>query len=93
MLFMTDLLYTYIYIDNLKRCILFPGIPVSSTNKTDRQETEILLKVALSTITLALIDSNCYIFMINLLLNMFISRFQCSITIKEPNTVVSEPCG
>jgi hypothetical protein len=92
MLFMTDLLYTYIYIDNLKRCILFysvalikwkannttlyhcnscefdhrswrgvpdttlcdkvcqwlaagrwfsPGIPVSSTNKTDRQEAEI----------------------------------------------------
>ena len=29
----------------------FPGIPVSSTNKTDRQNiTEILLKVALNTI-------------------------------------------
>ena len=66
-----------------------PGIPVSFTHKTDSQETEILLKVALSTITLTLINNNCYIFMINLLLNMFISRFQCSITIKEPNTVVS----
>jgi hypothetical protein len=31
----------------------FPGIPVSSANKTDRQDiTEILLKVALNTITL-----------------------------------------
>jgi hypothetical protein len=30
-----------------------PGIPVSSTNKTDRHDkTEILLKVALNTITL-----------------------------------------
>jgi len=34
----------------------FPGIPVSSTNKTDRHNiTEILLKVALNTITLMLI--------------------------------------
>jgi hypothetical protein len=32
-----------------------PGTPVSSTNKTDRHDkTEILLKVALSTITPAL---------------------------------------
>ena len=31
---------------------LSPGIPVSSTNKTDRHDiTEILLKVALNTIT------------------------------------------
>ena len=31
----------------------FPGIPVSFANKTDRQDiTEILLKVALNTITL-----------------------------------------
>jgi hypothetical protein len=37
-----------------------PGIPVSSTNKTDRHEiAEILLKVALSTITL---NPNCMTF-------------------------------
>ena len=39
-------------------CFLFlfsPGTPVSSTNKTDRHGiTEILLKVALNTITLTL---------------------------------------
>ena len=33
--------------------LLYPGIAVSSTNKTDRHDiTEILLKVALNTITL-----------------------------------------
>ena len=37
------------------------GIPVSSTNKTDRHNiAEILLKVALNTITLTLIGKNHY---------------------------------
>jgi hypothetical protein len=37
---------------------LSPGTPVSSTNKTDRNDTtEILLKVALNTITLTLTPS------------------------------------
>jgi hypothetical protein len=36
-------------------CGLFPGTPVSSTSKTDRHDIpEILLKVALNTITLTL---------------------------------------
>jgi hypothetical protein len=36
-------------------CWFSPGIPVSSTNKTDRNNiAEILLKVALNTITLTL---------------------------------------
>jgi hypothetical protein len=38
----------------------FPGTPVSSTNKFDRlDKTEILLKVALSTITLTLFYIGC----------------------------------
>ena len=45
----------------------FPGTPVSSTNKTDRHDiTEILLKVALNTITLTIHTStwlyNCPVF-------------------------------
>jgi len=36
----------------------FPDTPVSSTNKTDRHDiTEILLKVALNTITITIIIS------------------------------------
>ena len=38
-----------------------PGTPVSSTNKTDRHNiTEILLKVALNTITLTLYLRTCF---------------------------------
>jgi len=37
----------------MDRSVVFPGTPVSSTNKTDRHNiTEILLKVALNTINL-----------------------------------------
>ena len=37
------------------RSVVFSGTPVSSTNKTDRHDiTEVLLKVALNTITLFL---------------------------------------
>jgi hypothetical protein len=40
----------------------FPGTPVSSTNKTDRHEiTEILLKVALNTITITYFRSGAAI--------------------------------
>jgi len=43
--------------DLRKVCFLFPDIPVSATYKTDRQDiTEILLKMALHTITLTLIS-------------------------------------
>ena len=40
------------------RSVVFPGTPVSSTNKTDRHDiiTEILLKVALNTINLTLLS-------------------------------------
>jgi hypothetical protein len=41
---------------------LFPGTPVSSTNKTDRHEiTDILLKVALNTITITYFRSGAAI--------------------------------
>ena len=40
------------------RSVVFPGTPVSSTNKTDRHDiiTEILLKVTLNTLTLTLLS-------------------------------------
>jgi hypothetical protein len=35
------------FISDLQQVVVFPGIPVSSTNETDRHDiTEILLKVA-----------------------------------------------
>jgi hypothetical protein len=41
--------------------MVFMGTPVSSTNKTDRHDTdEILLKVALNTITLTLVLSTIH---------------------------------
>jgi hypothetical protein len=41
-----------IYIDNAMQFPVSPGTQISSTNKTDRHDiTEILVKVALSTIT------------------------------------------
>jgi hypothetical protein len=48
------LFYLIVIINKLaKGWWFFPGIPVSSTHKTDRHDiTEILLKVALNTITL-----------------------------------------
>jgi hypothetical protein len=46
-----DILLRHIIIDD--RSVVFPGIPVSPTNKTDRSHIpEILLKVALNSITL-----------------------------------------
>jgi hypothetical protein len=48
------LIFTFVHFDNILSA-LSPGTPVSSTNKTDRHETtEILLKVALNTITLVI---------------------------------------
>ena len=48
-----------------------PGTPVSSTNKTDHHDiTEILLKVALNTVTLALLRYNLFD-LLNLLLCHF----------------------
>jgi len=47
--------------------MVFPGSQVSSTNKTDPQDTEILLKVALNIITLTpvnqfgIVHTNIYI--------------------------------
>ena len=44
-----------------------PGTPVSSTNKTDRQDiTEILLKVALNTITLTISINIRFVYLVNL---------------------------
>ena len=41
---------------NVRQAVVFSGTPVFSTNKTDRHDiTQILLKVALSTITLILL--------------------------------------
>jgi hypothetical protein len=41
------------YLHKFDRSVGSPGVPVSSTNKTDHQDiAEILLKVALNTITL-----------------------------------------
>jgi hypothetical protein len=43
------------------------GTPVSSTNKTDRQDiTEILLKVALNTITLTISINIRFVYLVNL---------------------------
>jgi len=55
-----DILDTTLY-DKVTCDRFSPGIPVSSTNKTERHDiTEILLKVALNTITLF---SKCFISM------------------------------
>ena len=45
--------YVIKFVSVLQQVVVFSGTPVSSTNKADRHDiTEILLKVALKTITL-----------------------------------------
>ena len=47
--------YVIKFVSDLQQVAFYPGTSVSSTNKPDRQDiTEILLKVALNTITLIL---------------------------------------
>ena len=47
--------YVIKFVSDLQQVAFYPGTSVSSTNKADRQDiTEILLKVALNTITLTL---------------------------------------
>jgi hypothetical protein len=53
--------YVIKFVSDLQQVVGFsPGPPVSSTNKTDRYDiTEILLKVALNTVTLILQSQTC----------------------------------
>jgi hypothetical protein len=50
--------YIIKFVSDLRRSLVFSGTAVSSTNKTDRHNiTEILLKVALKTITIEMLRS------------------------------------
>jgi hypothetical protein len=56
--------YVIKFVSNLRQVGGFsPGTPISSTNKTDRQDiTEILLKVPLSTINQPTIKDSTHVF-------------------------------